>query len=334
MRLIGINSLKTGDVLAMPICTSTGKVILNSGATISEAYLSRLKNTRVKNVYIEDSRFSDVEVFQSLDYKTVNKALQVIRDTYTAIWKNKPFDEYLILDVAKSIVDYVRDNKEKGVSILANIVDDYISGHSLNVAILTAFMGNKMNYNYNQLCDLVTGALIHDFGREDTPDEKPEHTQKGFDVMRKCRSLSLHSSIVCYEHQENLDGTGYPRRIKGSAISEFSRIVRVADVYDNALHGYEHDNNSIMPHQAFEVILAAAGSVLDPKIVEMFRDTVVFYPNGCTVELDNGIMGVVVRQNVGSPQRPVVRVFKDIQVIGGIDLMKTLTLSIKDVVTT
>jgi HD-GYP domain-containing protein (c-di-GMP phosphodiesterase class II) len=44
----------------------------------------------------------------------------------------------------------------------------------------------------------------------------------------------LHSSIVCYEHHENFDGGGYPRKLKGAAISEFSRVIRVA-AYDNTI---------------------------------------------------------------------------------------------------
>lgn len=332
MRLVGIDSLKVGDILAVPVSTLSGTIILNTGVTISQTYIDKLKQIRVKNVYIEDDRFSDVEVLQVLDFKIINKALQVMQDTYEAVNQNRSIDEYLIQDVSRSIVDYIRDNKDRGISILANSVDDYVIGHSLNVAILTAFMGNKMNYNYNQLCDLVTGALIHDIGRDNMRGEQPEHTQRGFDFMRKCRGINLHSSIVCYEHHENFNGTGYPRKIKGTAISEFTRIIRVADMYDNTLYGYDRESGSVMPHQAYELILAAAASILDPSLVELFRDTVIFYPNGCTVQLSNSLKGIVIRQNIGSPQRPVVRVFNDDQIIGEIDLVKSLTLSVKDVV--
>jgi len=332
MRLIGIKTLKPGDILAMPVSTSAGKVVLNAGVTLTETYVDKLKQLRIFNVYIEDARFNDVEMIQPLDFKTINKAMQVIRDTYEAVHKSKPVDEYLVMDVSKSIVDYIRNNKDKGVSILStNAIDDYIIEHSLNVAILTAFMGNRMSFNFNQLCDLVTGALIHDMGRENSREEKTEHIQTGFDIMRRCRGLSLHSSIVCYEHHESFDGTGYPRKLKGTAISEFTRVIRVADMYDNILHGYENDNTPAMPHQAYENILAASGSILDPGVVETFRDTIVFYPNGCTVVLSNGLKGVVIKQNLGSPQRPIVRVFNDTQIIGEIDLLKSLTLFIRDV---
>ncbi|MCX7747256.1 MAG: HD domain-containing protein [Clostridia bacterium] len=332
MRLAGIKSVKAGDKLALPVCTSSGKVVLNSGIVLNDNYIDKLRNLRIYKVYIDDGRFDDIEVIQPIDLKTRNLAIQVLSMTQEAIQKGKTVDEYLIKDAAKNIVDYVRDYKDKGVSILStSAVDEYIIEHSINVAILSAFLGNKMSYNFNQLCDLVAGALIHDLGRDNSKEENAEHTQKGFDVMRKSRGLSLHSSIVCYEHHENFDGTGYPRKLKGKAISEFSRVVRVADYYDYILQGYDNKDISLMPHQAYENMLAVAGKIVDPEIVEVFRDTIVFYPNGCSVVLSNGLTGIVIRQNIGSPQRPVVRVYNDTAVLGEIDLLKSLTLFIKDV---
>jgi len=66
-------------------------------------------------------------------------------------------------------------------------------------------------------------------------------------------------------------------------------------------------------------------------VVETFRDTIVFYPNGCTILLSNGLKGVVVRQNLGSPQRPVVRVYSEDSILGEINLLKSLALFIKNV---
>jgi len=332
MRLVGLKYIEPGNTLAEAVSTSSGKIVLNSGIVLSEAYIEKLRQIGIHKVYIEDARFNDVEQIQTIDTKTKSNAAQIIRDTHQNLHKDKPIDEYVIKDIAKNIVDYVRDVRDKGVSILSvNAVDEYIIEHSINVALVTAFLGNKMSYNYNQLCDLVAGALIHDIGRENIKEEKPEHTQKGFDVMRKCRAFSLHSSIVCYEHHEKYNGSGYPRKLKGTAISEFTRIIQVADVYDNVLHGFEGNDIPSMPHQAYEYILAAAGSILDPFVVEQFRDTIVFYPNGSTVQLSNGLKGVVIKQNTGSPQRPIVRVFNNLSVIGEVDLIKSLTIFIKDV---
>ncbi len=332
MRLVGIKSLKPGQELARPIYASSGKVVLNSGITLTESFITKIQQLGVQKVYIKDERFSDVEITQPLDYTTRTNVSKVLSDNYSRVHASKGIDEYAVKDAAKKIVEYTREYKGKGISILStDAMDEFVIEHSVNVAIITAFLGNQMSYNFGQLCDLVTGALLHDIGRENVIKEKPEHVSVGFEAARACRGFNLHSSKVCYEHHENYDGSGYPRKIKGNDISEFSRVVRVADYYDNALHGYETDNVYLMPDQAFESILAVSGQVLDPEIVEKFRDTIVFYPNGCTVLLSNGLNGVVISQNFGSPQRPIVRVYNDVGVIGDFDLLKSLTLFVQKV---
>lgn len=333
MRLVGVNSLKPGDELARPVMTASAKVILNTGVVLKAAYIEKFKQLGINRVYIEDIRFEDVETAQPIDTTTRNNVVKTLSEVCDKIHNDGDIDEYPIRDAAKKIVDYVREYKGKGISMLSmDVIDEYIIEHSVNVAIITAYLGSRLSYTLSQLCDLVSGALIHDLGRENRAEEKPEHVEVGFEMMRKLRGMSLHSSIVCYEHHENFDGTGYPRGLKGTGISEYARIVRAADYYDNVLHGLENDGVSIMPHQAFEVVLAVAGNVLDPDVVQMFRDTIVFYPNGCTVRLSNGLFGVVIRQNMGSPQRPVVRTYNENNIIGDVDLLDNLTLFIQDII--
>lgn len=333
MRLVGVNSLKPGDELARPVFTASGKIILNSGMVLKEAYIEKFKQLGINRVYIDDVRFEDVRAVQPIDITTRNEVAKVLKNAYTKIHNSEEIDEYTIKDAAKKIVDYVREYRDKGISMLSmDVVDEYVIEHSVNVAIITAYIGNRLSYTFNQLCDLVAGALIHDLGRENCAEEKPEHVETGFEMMRKLRGMSLNSSKVCYEHHENFDGTGYPRKLKGTGISDYARIVRVADYYDNVLHGSENNGVSVMPHQAFEVILAVSGSILDPDVVQVFRDTIVFYPDGCTVKLSNGMCGVVIRQNIGSPQRPVVRAFTDNDIIGDFNLLEDLTLFVQDII--
>ena len=54
MRLIGTKSLSAGQTLAMPVCTSSGKVILNSGVVLDNNYINRLLSLGFQRVYIKD----------------------------------------------------------------------------------------------------------------------------------------------------------------------------------------------------------------------------------------------------------------------------------------
>lgn len=333
MKLARLDTVTPGDKLAMPIKTPDGKVMLSAGTVLNENYIDKIANWKVDYIYVVDDRFNDIELIEPLDLKIKNNALNVLREIYCKVHNDKDFDEFQLKDISEDMVEYARDNKEKGVAILCDDVsEDYLIEHSLNVALLTAFMGNRMNFNYSQLCDLVTGALIHDMGRTDSKDEDVHHVKVGFDIMRRHRGLSLYSSIVCFEHHENFDGSGYPRKLNGTAISEFTRVIKVADMYDELLHNRGGD--PLMPHQAYEHILAYSGSTLDPEMVQKFRDTIIFYPNACTVLLSNNLKGIVIKQNLGAPQRPVVRLFNSMgNIMGDIDLSKNLTIYVKEVIT-
>ena len=47
------------------------------------------------------------------------------------------------------------------------------------------------------------------------------------------------------------------------------------------------------------------------EIVKAFKHAVAIYPVGITVELNDGRKGVVVQQNMGISDRPIVRVFEE-----------------------
>lgn len=329
MKLVGISMLKAGEKLGYPVYTASGKVVLNAGAVITDAYISRLKSLGVSTIYIDDDQFCDIELVEAVNIKTRSNANQVFRQVYELYHANKPFDEYKIIEAVKLIVDDIKSNGSTSINIIPSIaMDDYLAGHSINVCILSILIGSNMNYNYNQLIDLGVGAFIHDIARVNGDSETVEHVQKGFENIKRFRGISLHSSKVLFEHHENYNGSGYPRKVSGSMISDFSKIVTIADNYDKLVLGEESDKR-LLPHEAFEILLVEADKKYDPDMINVFRKSIAFYPNGCIVELSNKQRGIVVRQNVGAPQRPVIRMLGEGQTLRNIDLLTNLTMFIE-----
>lgn len=333
MRLESINQLEEGQKLAMPIYANGRKVLVNTGLTLNNSIIERMKQFRVARVYVEDARFDDVEISDTLDMNACDFTLKTLNNAYLALHKKKKLDEYDLIKAATMIVDYVIENKSDGLSLVPlKEQEEHVLDHSLNVAIMSASIACNMSYNYKQLVDITVGGLIHDIGRPNTREEPENHVQTGFDFFRSLGGISLLSAIVCLEHHENFDGTGYPRHQKSSSISEYTRVIRVADFYDHILHGLENDGLPIMPHQAYERVVSVSGLWLDPNVVKVFKDKLIFYPNGSTIMLSNNMKGVVLKQTANFPQRPVVRVFIEQQLLGDVDLSKVLTLFVSDIV--
>lgn len=107
------------------------------------------------------------------------------------------------------------------------------------------------------------------------------------------------------QHHEKFNGTGYPRKLRGTDIHEFGRILAVPDVYD-ALTSNRVYRPAMLPNEAVEYLFTQSGSHFDPEFVKLFLNHINIYPNGTPVQLSNGLEGVVAKANPHNLQRPVV----------------------------
>jgi HD-GYP domain-containing protein (c-di-GMP phosphodiesterase class II) len=59
------------------------------------------------------------------------------------------------------------------------------------------------------------------------------HSEIGYQILCDCKGDILRlGSTIALTHHERLDGSGYPRGLKGDEIPLVGRIVAVADVFD------------------------------------------------------------------------------------------------------
>ena len=138
--------------------------------------------------------------------------------------------------------------------------------------------------------DLRLAAPLHDIGKVAIPDHillKPgkltanemeimrTHAAIGAETIRTARSRSPDSRFlamaedIAYGHHEWVDGSGYPRGIRGTAIPRSARIAALADVYD-ALTTRRVYKDAIPHAQAKSIIVDLSDRQFDPHIVEMF----------------------------------------------------------------
>lgn len=330
MKIISVDKLKLGDVLVKPIITPQGKVLLNSGSTINGLYLSKLSNMSIKNVYIEDNTYRDVESFDLISVNTKVLLYKTLENIFEAMSKNIDFNDNAICEVVRFVCEDLQGcdfhSSDLSVEVLSG---SRIIEHSINVCILSYIIGNSMGtYNYSKLYNLSLGAILHDIGRVSMSSEDKEHVDKAFNVLRKHDNISLNSSIVSYEHHENIDGSGYPRGVKENNIKEFSRITAVADTFEILLNT---SNNKIKPFMIVEEMLKQAGTKLDKELVDVLLKNIVLYPNGVSVKLDNGQTGVVIKQSKNMILKPIVR-FEIANQLIDIDLSKDKNINIVSIV--
>ncbi len=198
--------------------------------------------------------------------------------------------------------------------------DHYTAEHCLNVCILAIAFGRHLGMSEPDLEKLGMCGLLHDVGKMRIPPEvlnKPgELTSKEWNQMRAHvvhgRNLLLatpgilHSAVdVAYSHHERIDGKGYPRKLPGSGISLFSRIVAIVDAYD-AMTADRCYAPAIPCTQALKIIYKDRGTHFDEKLALSFIKSVGLYPPGSLVELANGLVGLVLETNQRYRHLPIV----------------------------
>ena len=203
--------------------------------------------------------------------------------------------------------------------------DEYTAEHCLNVCILAISFGRHLGYEEEALQHIGLCGLLHDVGKMKIPPEilnKPDRlTDKEFKMIKAHtvhgRNLlmtapgSYHGVVdVAYSHHERLDGNGYPRGLKASGISEFSRVVAIADAYDamTAKRVYEDARSST---DALKEIFDNRGTQFDERLAEQFLEMVGLYPPGSIVEMTNGCVGIVLTTNHKYRHLPKVLVVRN-----------------------
>lgn len=155
--------------------------------------------------------------------------------------------------------------------------------HSGRVALITGILVRNMNLTGEDVDTFVEGALLHDIGKVGVPDAillKPspltaeewtvirQHPATGYRFLKDNPLLQKVADIV-HQHQERLDGSGYPQGLKGDEICLGARVFAVADSYD-AIRSNRPYDAARDAQTALAEIVTGRGTIFDPKVVDAF----------------------------------------------------------------
>ena len=79
------------------------------------------------------------------------------------------------------------------------------------------------------------------------------HPALGFKLLHETRQLTEEAKTIVLQHHERVDGTGYPKGIRGGDIHIYGRICSIADVYD-ALTSDRSYRKKLLPFAALKIM--------------------------------------------------------------------------------
>jgi putative nucleotidyltransferase with HDIG domain len=218
-----------------------------------------------------------------------------------------------------------------GLTCIKNF-DDYTLNHSVNVCVLALALGRRLGLTRRELIELGAGALFHDLGKLDIPNEileKPSalsaeewaimegHSQRG---AERLVGLAVQHGIpaaaiqIALEHHEKHDMSGYPLFVKKSTIGFYSKIVKVVDYFDALTTKRNYRKKVFTTEEAAKLMLEKSGVEFDPVILKAFVRMIGSTPIGSLVFLSTGEMGIIFENNEDPSfaQRPKVKLVTDI----------------------
>ncbi len=196
-------------------------------------------------------------------------------------------------EIQKAIEEIRRraeENKELfmgAIRMLANAIDEkdpYTRGHSERVAYYSACVAKHLGMSADEVERVHVSGIIHDVGKigiEDkilrkaaalTDDEyeiMKQHPTKGEHILEAVPLLKEKAGDGLMHH-ENVDGSGYPKGLKGDGIPLFGRIVSVADAFD-AMTTDRPYSKAMTFEAAVARLRFLAGKKFDPSCVEAFE---------------------------------------------------------------
>jgi PAS domain S-box-containing protein len=164
----------------------------------------------------------------------------VVRD----ITERKKAEEEL-----KQTLENLRKSVNATIQVMVSAIemrDPYTAGHQLRSTDLAGAIATEMGLAQEKIDGIRMAGSIHDIGKLSIPAEilsKPtkltdiefslikEHSHSGYEMLKDVESSWPLAQIV-YQHHERMDGSGYPRNLKGDEIILEARIMAVADVVE------------------------------------------------------------------------------------------------------
>jgi hypothetical protein len=340
MKEIPVESLQPGMKFTDALYMDDENIVVPENVPVKAKDIERLKKWNLTVVKTDGQIVSEEEegpgglqgliqkAFSSPSQKEVTKLYirysQKIRDFFRDIDERNPPDSIEIKDFIDKVLELITAHKEDVIQYIlyGKHGESDEAENALNATILSILIGQECNLIAHKIHQLAASALLRDSGMLRIPaairDKKgklsPEELQQikthpvhSYRIITREIGFSEDVGIPAMQHQERWDGKGYPKNLKGSAISLHARIISIADAFEAMVSERPH-RAAMTGNQAMKAILSDNGRRFDPDILKIFIRTLGLYPIGSILQLSNAAIGRVIEHHPEAPMKPRVKI--------------------------
>jgi len=269
---------KTEELIGSPISMIVGDEAIHRWTVVNNfKNVDVIRN--VEGIYLNKSKTAIPILFASALMRDGNQQVIGLVCSARDITERKQTEEEL-----KKNYEKMQRMMSQTVVSLASAVemrDPYTAGHQRRVGQLATALAKEMKLSDDDVQGINMAALIHDIGKLQVPAEilsRPSalsdheynlvklHSVMGYEIL-KTIDFPWPVAEVIYQHHERLNGSGYPRGLKGDVILPQAKVLIVADVVEAMIsHRPYRPAKSIK--DALTEITKYKGMLYEPAVVD------------------------------------------------------------------
>lgn len=331
--------LKPGMRIDHAVVDRMGRNLVHKGSMLDEYIIDSLLKLGIMSVYIQDGEDLEekkeiplsavaqinIEKYRTDDRSKVTLSASVrkrVSEGIQYIYSNTGTKEMADASdsIASDLLDTIEANNAMAIDISTlKTSDEYTFKHSVDVATIAMIIAKRDGLPKKQIREIGISGLLHDVGKTKIPNEilnKPgrlddnefaimkQHPVYGYDIIKNNKQFNAAITLGVLQHHEKINGNGYPLGVKADKICPYAKILSVADIYD-ALVTERPYKSAFSQRDAIELIMSMTNE-LDMRAMQSFLESMILYPVDTVVELSNGEIAKVVKNNPHYILRPVV----------------------------
>ena len=312
--------IQVGDALPFTVFDRTGKALLVKGNIIdSDLMLVRLQERgmvedsvgglRQDPVRPDEPRPRIVEERQTVRLRDAQDELTLIhRDLQAGTAQNATAR---VSALAVQLRDAYEQDPDQAMGLLQlEATDHRLSRRLMHAAVLTQVLalpsGLPADHRLSLMCaaltfDVALAPISEQLAAQTTPLSEAQwraiqaHTLESVDLLQRCGVNDPIWLEAVRDHHERVDGTGYPRGLRGDTVSIEARILGIVDIYSAMIRPRAY-RDAQPSRVALRDIFLERGQRIDERLAMMFIKELGVYPPGTMVKLSNGEIAVAVRR--------------------------------------
>ncbi len=323
---MAIKTLKTTDLeintpVDWHVYDGNGRLLLKKGMQLrSKRQIAKLVSLnafrRVGANEPEELDVSDTTINTALSpFQQIEQVLDYLERLFKIVIykpanpKKKLYDKFY--ELSHGIIQLCEYDLDATIGVIhSDHKHDYTIVHPLHCAILCYCLAIKVGITDRRLNSIICAAITSNMGMYElqsqllkhqgalSPEQRDDvnkHTMRSAILLKRIGVIDRLWLEIVLQHHEKIDGSGYPRQLKGKKFIREARILGISDRYHAMVAPREY-RKGMSPTDALKMIFQERGAEVDKKLGSILIKEMGIYPPGAVVKLTSNEIAIVTRR--------------------------------------